>query len=165
MMALRPAEDRPRAKQTPAVLALLALAGLPFGVYVSRLTNSDWIWKVAAVAPLAIGMLVYGWRQTPGCGAAAARGDSSESPPILPTARVEPVLGERLLAQVALALGVGAAVAGSYYGLFWLVGVVGLWLTVAFWKDRPYHGLRGALPIVGVFVAAYGFIGAWFLNL
>lgn len=159
MTTSRPA-DRPKAQQMPGILALLALLGLPIGLYVSTLSSREWVWHAAAVAPVALGLLAFGW-------ARHRRATSDQSVTAVidgKPLREERVLGEGILSRIALFIGLGVVGVGSYFGIFWLIAVVGLFMTAAFWKDRPYHGLRGALPIIGIFVAAYGLIGAWYLN-
>lgn len=155
MTTARP-EDRPKAQQTPGILALLALLGLPIGLYVSTLSSRDWVWQAAAVAPLSLGLLAFGW--------ARSRSAAPDGSDVAVTDRKpltqERILGEGVLSRIALFIGLGVAAVGSYFGLFWLIAAVGLSMTAAYWKCRPYHGLRGALPMVGIFLAAYGIIGA-----
>jgi len=159
MTTSRP-EDRPKTQQTPGILALLALLGLPIGLYVSTLSSREWVWQAAAVAPLSLGLLAFGVARN----RSAASDQSATAVADRNPLSQERVLGEGILSRIALFIGLGVVGVGSYFGIFWLIAAIGLFMTAAYWKDRPYHGLRGALPIIGIFVAAYGIIGAWYRN-
>ena len=49
----------------------------------------------------------------------------------------------------------------SWLMLFWIIGLAGLAMVVAFWGDGRAQKPLGTLAFLGVFVVAYGIIGAY----
>jgi hypothetical protein len=51
--------------------------------------------------------------------------------------------------------------AASWYRLFWLITVVGVVMTIGFWRHRKVETWGNAACFLGLFIAAYGMLALW----